>query len=169
MSYLTYNPATNRYPIRGFSNPNAVKSPDAIVIGNFFFRVDWNNLLTEIAFYYEDAPETMVILNGGNIVSFTPSQAYSTRWPWQYNLAILNDSNFGSGYTGSIGGTSSVVIELPNLGIVSALHLGGQSSNFNRPTVVSLYKGTDLTTWELVQTWNSPTIANSTGSKVLIA
>jgi hypothetical protein len=29
MSYLTYSPATSKYPIRGFSNPNRVKSPDA--------------------------------------------------------------------------------------------------------------------------------------------
>lgn len=28
MSYLTYNPATNRYPVRGFSNPNSVVSPE---------------------------------------------------------------------------------------------------------------------------------------------
>lgn len=28
MSYLTYDPATSKYPIRGFSNPNSVVSPD---------------------------------------------------------------------------------------------------------------------------------------------
>lgn len=29
MAYLTYNSATSKYPIRGFSNPNKVASPDA--------------------------------------------------------------------------------------------------------------------------------------------
>lgn len=39
MSYLTYNPTTNRYPIRGFSNPNTVRSPDAIVNDPYFDNV----------------------------------------------------------------------------------------------------------------------------------
>jgi uncharacterized protein YbcV (DUF1398 family) len=137
--------------------------------GFAWWRVDFNWILTEIQFYYEDAPNTVVTLNGGNIVSFTRSATYSTG-ALQYESAVLNDGS-SSLYTGRTDGLfQSYIINIPINKNVSAVHLMGQSSGNNRPTEVRLYKGSDASTWVLVKTWTgSPlSITDGTGSKFIV-
>ncbi len=137
--------------------------------GYKFWRVDFNEILTEIAFYYEDNPNTIVVLNGANVVSFARTETYSDSGALVFNTAILNDGNFATGYTGSADTRKNAyIIEIPSVKNVSALHLGGQSGGANRPTVVTLYKGLDFSNWELVKTWANPSIADNTGSKLTV-
>jgi hypothetical protein len=64
MSYLIYNPAVNRYPIRGFNNPNAIKSPDAISFGFRYWRIIFTGYLTEIQFDIDGTPLRIHSSNG---------------------------------------------------------------------------------------------------------
>lgn len=128
--------------------------PGFAPFGFRFWRVDFNWILSEIQFYYEDAPSTKVALNSANIISFARSSTYSTG-SLEYDDAVLNDGSY-AGYTGRADGAGkqSYLIELPTEKVVSAVNLGGQNGGFyNRPTEVDLYRGNSLTDWTLIKTW----------------
>lgn len=50
MSYLTYNPSFSRYPVRQFTNPISIQSPDAIEMGFRFWRFSWQGTLSELQY-----------------------------------------------------------------------------------------------------------------------
>lgn len=79
MSYLTYSPAINRYPVRGFNNPNAVKSPDTILLDPYaanvvlFIKGDGENNSTTIV---DSSPTPKAITVNGNAQISTAQSKY---------------------------------------------------------------------------------------------
>jgi hypothetical protein len=135
--------------------------------GFIYWRVDFTKILTEIQFYYEDAPNTKITLSGANVVAFARSASLSTA-TLQHNNGVLNDGLY-SGYVGTTNpGYNTWLIQIPNHKNVSALHLGGQGGGYNRPESVKLFYSTDNINWNLVKEWINPSIADNVGSKLLV-
>lgn len=121
-------------------------------------------ILTEIQFYYSQNPDTKVVLNGTNIISFGRSSEYSTYPTPGYDSAVLND-NTANYYTGSTSSAifQSYIVELPAEEQVVAIHLMGQDSYANRPTEVRLYCGLAQDSWSLYKTWTGSPLAIGNG------
>lgn len=138
----------------------------------FYWRLDFNYILSDIQFYYSDNPDIKVILNGNNIISFERSATYSTS-PLEYNVGLLNNGS-QDGYIGRDDGNGmqAYIIQIPTPKIVSAIGLCCQAGQDNLPSVVRLYRGNNPTNWEMVKEWtgNRINIADgNNGSKFLVS
>jgi hypothetical protein len=103
MSYLTYSPATSKYPIRGFSNPNFTRSPDAAIVGFKYWKIVFDQNLSEI----------QMDLGGGALRIFSENGIESTTLP-----AALVDGIIPAANTGFANGSTYYVTGVEPLPII---------------------------------------------------
>lgn len=104
MSYLTYNSASSRYPIRQFTNPISVRSPDAVEIGFKYWKFMWQGTLSELQYRiggqnYLFSPANGCTLSQTGMAFITPNlQAVSdgVLTPTGSERIGNNDSNSGT-------------------------------------------------------------------------
>lgn len=104
MSYLTYDPATSKYPIRGFSNPNFIISPDNSVDPYFanvilYLKGDGDNNSTTII---DSSSYNKVLTPGSTSVIKTDQSKYggsSLLFNGNLNstIAVSNSESTGTG------------------------------------------------------------------------
>jgi hypothetical protein len=146
MSYLTYNPAASKYPIREFSNPNLVKSPDAAILGFSYWRFSYNGLLSELQFDLGDGLKTFSVANG--VSSFTAGANITAEVP---SFAALSDGILGTSNNQRVGtaaGTTYCEINAVFEGPVSIMSLGyyPQAANaliYNLPGTIRIAPSID--------------------------
>jgi hypothetical protein len=139
VSYLIYNPATNRYPIRGFENPNRIKSPDAINIGFQYWRFSYNGNLSELQFDSGEGLRPFTVANG--VSSFTAGENVSSQIP---NFAALsdgvldttNDQRIGTAIGATYCDINAIFVNPVNIAVVGFYPQASGSAIYNIPGTI---------------------------------